>query len=71
MGQNQSAKRKEEEVKEDEEEEVKEEEEEEEEEIDEDDELYLDFVIHMLIKYKRLLKKRAKNTEYLIDERLY
>lgn len=40
----------------------------EEEEIDE--EIYLDFIIHLLSKYKRLLNKR-KDPVHLIDERLY
>ena len=39
-----------------------------EEEIDE--EIYLDFIIHLLSKYKRLLNKR-KDPVHLIDERLY
>ena len=39
-----------------------------EEEIDE--EIYLDFIIHLLSKYKRLLNK-SKDPVHLIDERLY
>ena len=35
-----------------------------------DEEIYLDFIMHLLSKYKRLLNKR-KDPVHLIDERLY